>query len=232
MSGDYQALVKKAPPNASAVTAPIDILLLMKPPEAAFCGEALHKVNPALTLARAGCHEEIDLSLGGLSDRARLIGFSTSVVVAGKALNAFGGGCFNFHPGPPEYPGNRPSAFANYDGAKQFGVTFHEMIASVDAGMIYDCERFTTAGIETARDLAVQAYFKLAGLFINNVIGLALLDRPMVPNGEVWSGRKTRLSDYNAMRRVSADLDPTELDRRIRAFSWVYTPLDPNWTDA
>lgn len=231
MSGDYQALLSKAPPNATAVPGPVDILLLMKPPEAAFCAEAFHKVAPSLSLARAGCHEEIDLALNKLSENARLIGFSTSVVVTKKALGAFGGGCFNFHPGPPEYPGNRPSAFAYYDGAKLFGVTLHQMIAHVDAGTIFDCQRFDTAGVETARDLAIKAYLKLAGLFINNVVALALLKRPLEANGETWSGRKTTLADFNEMRRVPADLDEDEIERRIRAFSWVYSPLDPNWSD-
>lgn len=213
------------PPTADAATGPLDILLLMKSPEAAFCAAALRRVNARLAIARASSVEEIEAAVPKLARPARLIAFSTAVVVPGRLLPPFTGGAFNFHPGPPEYPGNRPSAFASYDGVAQFGVTFHRMIAKVDAGEILDCERFPTAGKPTAGALAIEAYQRLARLFLRNATILAQPGMPIPANGEVWSGRKTSMADYEEMCRVPRGTDPAELSRRLRAFSGVYTPV-------
>lgn len=201
----------------------------MKEPEAAFCAAALKRCAAELNIARAGCVEDIATARAKLSPNARLIGFSTSVVVPGHELKYYGGGAFNFHPGPPEYPGNRPSAFACYNKAEVFGVTFHRMVARVDSGEILDCERFPTHGMATSGALAILAYQRLARLFLNNVVSLSALNAEIPANGEVWSGRKTTLADFNEMRRVDGDIDPDELNLRMRAFNWIYTPLpDPS----
>jgi hypothetical protein len=154
------------PPLASDGPDDLDILLLMKPPEAAFCAAALAKHDPALRIARAGDLEILRAGAARAGRRARLIGFSTAIVVPGALLPAFAGGAYNFHPGPPEFPGNRPSAFACHAEAPTFGVTFHRMEAKVDSGEILDCERFSTAGLRTASELAIKAYQHLARLFL------------------------------------------------------------------
>ena len=228
MSGSGAAPTPAPPPRAAEWDGPIDILLLMKEPEAAFCEAALKRCAGTLAIARAAAVDDIVAARTKLTARARLIGFSTSIVVPGDELRHYGGGAFNFHPGPPEYPGNRPSAFACYDRAEVFGVTFHRMVARVDSGEILDCERFPTHGMETAGALAILAYQRLARLFLNNVVSLAALNAELGGNGETWSGRKTTLAQFNAMRAVPGDVDPSELDRRMRAFNWVYTPLPDN----
>lgn len=225
MSGTAPHAVPKPPPTAAEHSGPIDIVLLMKKPEAAFCEAALKRCAGELRIVRAGSVDEIVAARDRLSGNARLIGFSTSVVVPGPELKFYGGGAYNFHPGPPEYPGNRPSAFACYDQAEIFGVTFHRMVARVDSGEILDCERFPTHGMATAGALAILAYQRLARLFLNNVVSLATLNADLDGNGEIWSGRKTTLAHFDAMRRVPGDVDPVELDRRLRAFNWIYTPL-------
>ena len=67
---------------------------------------------------------------------ARLIAFVTPVIVPAQILAALGFGAYNFHPGPPHYPGWVPSHFAIYDKAENFGATAHAMIERVDAGPI------------------------------------------------------------------------------------------------
>lgn len=216
------------PPDATDTAGPIDILLLMKPPEAAFCATALSKRAPTLRCAKAGDLETLLAATDRLSPNARLIGFSTAVVVPGSVLTVFGGGAYNFHPGPPEFPGNRPSAFACHAEAPTFGVTFHRMVARVDEGEILDCERFSAGGLRTASSLAIKAYQHLARLFLRNASALARLDAPLKGNGEQWSGHKTNLSEFEALRAVPGDIAPDELDRRIRAFNWIYTPIPKN----
>lgn len=223
-TADAPSLIE--PPDAADAVGTIDVLLLMKPPEAAFCAAALTNQAPTTRCAKAGDLDMLRIGARRLSPNARLIGFSTAVVVPGSILPDFGGGAFNFHPGPPEYPGNRPSAFACYAEAPLFGVTFHRMVARVDEGEIIDCERFPAVGLRSASSLAIKAYQHLARLLLRNAPSLARLDAPLTGNGETWSGRKTTLADLEAMREVSGDIDPAELDRRIRAFNWIYTPLE------
>jgi methionyl-tRNA formyltransferase len=220
-----QAPAPPPPPLASGHRGPIQILLVMKAPEAAFCAAALHRYDPALSLARAGDIGEVRAALTRLAEPARLIGFSTSVLVPGDVLPRFAGGAFNFHPGPPEYPGNRPSAFACYHGATEFGVTLHRMLAKVDSGEILDCVRFPCSHLRTAGALAIEAYQRLARLFLQNAPVLADLGAEPCGIGEAWGTHKTTLAEFEAMRRVPGDIGTAEMERRIRAFGSVYTPL-------
>jgi methionyl-tRNA formyltransferase len=198
----------------------------MNAPEAAFVATAFSKIDTALTLAQANSDVLLQQALPKLSPKARLIGFSTSVIVSRPILAAIPGGGYNFHPGPPSYPGNRPSAFACYAGEQEYGVTFHRMLPRVDEGEILDCEVFSISQCQTSNAIAVLAYQRLARLFLMNAPALARLDRVIPGNGMEWSGRKTTQAHYDAMRVVPGNIECGELDRRIRAFNGVYTPID------
>lgn len=217
----------QCPPPAPVADAagPLDFLLLMKPPEAAFVAAALHRIRPTVRIARAENREELLFSTDILAPNARLIAFSTAVIVPAAVLEAFKGNAYNFHPGPPEYPGNRPSGFACYEGARTFGCTLHRMLPRVDEGEIVDCLRFSIAERSTAARLAITAYQNLAKLFIRNAVALAQNHAPLPANGAAWGHRKTTQAEFDAMREVPGDIDPEELDRRIRSFNWIYTPL-------
>ncbi|HBM13196.1 MAG TPA: hypothetical protein DD390_10925 [Rhodospirillaceae bacterium] len=225
MREDAEKPASSLPPDPLSARTPIDIVLLMNEPEAAFQAAAFSRIDPSLSLAHASTLEMLHQSLSRLSPRARLIGFSTSIIAPASALAAFPNGGYNFHPGPPNYPGNRPSAFACYAGEQEYGVTFHRMVPRVDEGEILDCEIFSIANCDTAHAIAILAYQRLARLFLMNATALAQLDRDITGNGVRWSGQKTTQAQYNAMRVVPGNIDPVELDRRIRAFNWIYTPV-------
>ncbi|NMM46347.1 hypothetical protein HH303_17785 [Rhodospirillaceae bacterium KN72] len=206
--------------------APYDIVILSRYRPALQCGRMLRSMDPTLKIAWARDVRALEaLSRRVVSD-AKLIGFSTSVIVPGRLLPRFGGGAFNFHPGPPEFPGNHPSAFAVYADAPQFGVTFHRMIEAVDAGEILDCHRFPAASYRTAQELAAETFARLVDLFTANARNLAR--RGFTPQGcgEIWSGKKGTTARANAMRLLTGPLDDTELDRRIRSFQWIFSPAD------
>jgi methionyl-tRNA formyltransferase len=59
--------------------------------------------------------------------RARLIAFTTDVIVPPDILDHLGFGAYNFHPGPPHFPGWAPALFAVHHHATEFGVTAHMM---------------------------------------------------------------------------------------------------------
>jgi methionyl-tRNA formyltransferase len=78
-------------------------------------------VHPALTLGDLAAFDTAMLS------RSRLIAFATPVIVPAGILASLGHGAYNFHPGPPQYPGWAPAHFALYEQATEFGATVHAM---------------------------------------------------------------------------------------------------------
>ena len=72
----------------------------------------------------------------------RLISMLTDVIVPENILSGLDGPAYNFHPGPPEYPGSHAASFAVYYDADGFGVTLHEMAAQVDSGPIIEVRRY------------------------------------------------------------------------------------------
>src|ERR1700730_7426066 len=98
--------------------------------------------NPLLTVMAVETRDDLSaLSFDQLA-RARLIAFVTPEIVPASILARLGYGAFNFHPGPPAYPGWAPSHFALYDQATEFGATLHVMVKRVDAGSIVDVALF------------------------------------------------------------------------------------------
>ena len=81
------------------------IILLTGPAEQTVLASVLRRNNPQLTIRMAASRADIDALEPGVLARARLIGFVTPVVVPKRILDALGFGAYNFHPGPPHYPG-------------------------------------------------------------------------------------------------------------------------------
>jgi methionyl-tRNA formyltransferase len=77
--------------------------------------------NPQLTFQFVSSLFELEAIGPEILDHARLIGFTTDVIVPPAILNALGYGAYNFHPVPPHYPGWFPAPFAIYDGATFLG---------------------------------------------------------------------------------------------------------------
>ena len=88
----------------------------------------------------------------------RLIAFCTSVIVPAEVLDAVMAPAYNFHPGPPTYPGSHVASFAIYDGADMFGATAHEMAAKVDSGPIVGVEWFQVPDGLRFTDLEINAF--------------------------------------------------------------------------
>lgn len=212
--------------DRSGLPAPYDIVILSRYRPALQCGRLLRRMDPTLRIAWARDAKALETLSRCVLPDAKLVGFSTSVIVPARLLPRFGGGAFNFHPGPPEFPGNHPSSFAIYADAPQFGVTFHRMIEAVDAGTILDCRRFPAAPYRTAPELAAETFSRLVNLFAVNAGDLARRDFIPQGCGEVWSGTKGTSARANAKRLLTAPLDDTELDRRIRSFQWIFSPIE------
>lgn len=201
------------------------IVLLMKPAEAQFFTGEILKIAPRTTLYAVHDSEALRRVTARAPETARLIAFSTAVIVPPVVLRHFHYNCYNFHPGPPEYPGNRPSAFAVYDGVEHFGVTLHQMRDTVDSGPIVGVARFPVGAVDHARELALEAYKQLARLFLRNLIPLIQTEKPLPPLQIAWSGSKGTMRQFEAMQRIESPLEEEELTRRMKAFDGVFCPL-------
>jgi methionyl-tRNA formyltransferase len=159
--------------------------------------------------------------------RARLIAFVTAEIVPQSVLARLGYGAFNFHPGPPNYPGWAPAHFALYDQARQFGATLHVMVEQVDAGPIIDASFFPVPADISVFGLEGLAYAHLAQLFWRRAKSLATDPEPPPALPIEWGSRKYSRRAYRAICDIPLDIPKEELDRRIKVFGGNHFGISP-----
>lgn len=171
---------------------------------------------------------EVLIKLFEIEEFDLLFSFGTSVIVPDSILSKPNLTAVNLHAASPQYPGRDPHHFAVYDGAFQYGATFHFMTASVDAGPIIDVELFHvpdgTRPIEL-RDKANEAAYRLLGKYLPSL----LAGNGLTPNPNLeWSGKKRSRKDFLDLCRIDLGISEEEFKRRERAcqmpgYSNLYT---------
>ena len=119
------------------------IILLTGPVEQPVLSKVLLGHNPGLTIRPIETLAELSAFAPELLSQARLIAFTSPIIVPINVLDLLGFGAYNFHPASPDFPGWAPAHFAVYHQATQFGATAHVMTERVDAGPIVDVELFS-----------------------------------------------------------------------------------------
>jgi len=203
------------------------ILLLAGAAEQSILPLALRGHNPLLTVIPVGSAAELAALDPDLLRRARLIAFVTAEIVPPSVLARLGYGAFNFHPGPPSYPGWAPAHFALYDEARQFGATLHVMVEQVDAGPIIDVAFFPVPADISVFGLEGLAYAHLAQLFWRWAKSLATDATPPSTLSIEWGSRKYSRRAYRAMCNIPLDIPKEELDRRIKVFGGNHFGIAP-----
>ena len=193
------------------------IILLTGEAEAPVLAEILCLHNPALDVVAATSAAALETACAAAVPGTRLLSFCSPVIVPGGLLQGLSGPSYNFHPGPPERPGRYPSVFALYDNAPRFGITVHEMLASVDSGPIVAAEWFTIPENCDLATLEEITFLELIAAFRRYAPHLAVKAEPLRRQLIPWRGRKTTKADCDALAIITADMDPAEADRRRRA---------------
>lgn len=207
------------------------ILLLTEPTEQAVLGPLLRQHNSALSIISLTTAQEFQKLGAMLLGRSRLIAFATPVIVPAPVLLALGYGAFNFHPGPPTYPGWAPAHFALYDGATEFGTTFHAMAEKVDTGTILDARFFSIANGTTVIELEKLAYSCLVRQFVDWADLLANQPAPLTPRQAAsWNEHKNSRRSYRALCDIPLDISKEDLERRMRAFGDNHFGIVPTVT--
>ena len=196
------------------------IIILTGKAEWPFLRDVLKEQSPELRVAWAPNGQELEYTCGGQDvSTARLISFCSSVIVRREILNLFQGPAYNFHPGPPTYPGVHPANFAIYDGATRFGVTAHIMTAEIDGGPLVGVDWFDISNDITSEGLEEQAFTHLFKLFSSLSSALVDIDKDLPILREGWTGRRRTMKELEA---ISQPLVPvSDEERRLRA-------LDPD----
>jgi methionyl-tRNA formyltransferase len=190
--------------NATAKTAartnaePLGFILCMPLVEAEFFDVLLRGSDPAWIL-RVTSLAELRYHVDRLGGPARLISFCSDIIVPQAVIQQLNGECFNFHPGPPERPGDRPAAFAAAQGATTFGVTFHSMIEEVDAGPIHALRRFSIEGLRDEEQIGIATYGHLMWLAVEVIGRLSDPNHRFEESGCNWGTVKTRRRDYDTL---------------------------------
>jgi methionyl-tRNA formyltransferase len=203
------------------------VILLAGPVERPVLRSLLLGHNPLLTVMAVETRDDLSaLSFDQLA-RARLIAFVTPEIVPASILVRLGYGAFNFHPGPPAYPGWAPSHFALYDQATEFGATAHVMVEQVDAGAIIDVELFPIPADISVLGLEGLAYAHLALLFWRLAKSLATDPAPPPTRPIKWGTTKYSRRAYRAICEIPLDISKPELDRRIKVFGGNHFGIAP-----
>src|SRR4030088_3061876 len=159
--------------------------------------------------------------------RARLIAFTTDVIVPQNVLDQLGYGAYNFHPGPPQYPGWAPAHFALYERAKEFGATLHVMVQRVDAGPIVGVEVFEIPADISVADLEELAYAHLADLFWRSAKSLASCAEPLPELPIRWNERRNSRRGFEAICDIPLSISKEDLERRIKGFGARESAIAP-----
>jgi methionyl-tRNA formyltransferase len=203
------------------------IILLAGGVEQSPLATVLRGHNPQLTIHSVTTPGDLAALDPGVLARARLIAFSTSIIVPRGVLAALGYGGYNFHPGPPQYPGWAPAHFALYEQATEFGATAHVMTECVDAGPIVDVALFAIPSGIAVEGLEGLAYAHLARLFWELAERLATGAEPLPERALQWGARKTSRRVYEAICDIPLDITKEELDRRLRVFGANHFGVTP-----
>ena len=170
------------------------------------------KVVPAVTSSQLAALPT------ALFAQARMLSFASSVVVPGAVLDALGYGAYNFHPGPPTYPGRHAESFALYEGARVYGATAHVMYEKVDAGPIIGIELFDVPNGTSIEQLSELTFGALVRLFWRLAEPLAIRSQPLPELRISWSGVKSSRRRYARICEIAPDIAEDELIRRVVAF--------------
>jgi hypothetical protein len=203
------------------------IILLADLVEQQALATLLLEYNPLLNIVRIFSAADLGNVGADVLERARLIAFTTTVIVPRAVLDRLGYGAYNFHPGPPEYPGWAPAHFALYECATEFGATAHAMVEQVDAGAVVQVERFLIPTAATVAGLEEVTYTRLARMFWRLAKTLATQAEPLETLPIRWSARKNTRRRYAAMCDIPLDISSAELQRRIDIFGDNHFGITP-----
>ncbi len=178
-------------------------------------GQLLRAASPALEIVLARTLPE--LQAASTSTPLRILSVGSDVIVPASILGRLSGPAYNLHPGPPTHPGIFPSVFALYGGVPRFGVTLHEMAASVDSGPIVAVDEFAIEPTWDRLALDAATFATLQRMMARLAPQIVDVTKPLPRIAQTWGARKYTRKDFDALCQLPEDTTPEEFARRYRA---------------
>ena len=148
-----------------------------------------------------------------------IISYFSRWIVPPKILRNAKLAAINFHPASPDYPGIGCNNFALYDGASEYGVTCHHMLASVDTGEIIKYKYFPLFAKENVDTILTRTHDYLLILFYE-VISILAETGELPKCQKSWSREPYTRAQLNELSRLNPNMSVDEFERRIRATSF------------
>lgn len=127
---------------------------------------------------------------------------------------------FNFHPGPPEYPGFGCYNFALLDKVSQYGSTVHIINDKFDNGKILNVSKFRVSykklSVEKLIDKTHRSIFKQAKKFINTILNKKF----KIDDKLKWKRGAYTKKEFEIAREIKLDDSKTNILKKIKAFSY------------
>ena len=148
-----------------------------------------------------------------------IISYLSRWVVPPEVLECAEVAAVNFHPASPDYPGIGCNNFALYEGATRYGVTCHHMAAKVDSGAIIAVRRFPILPEDDVAALLERTYANQIALFFE-MADIMAEGGSLPKSAETWSRPPFTRKQFDELFRITPDMPPDEIARRIRAVSF------------
>ena len=184
----------------------------------------MFRVRHSAPLRAQGATVEVASQLAELEQRlaqgtndCRLISFGSGIIVPAAILDRLKGQAYNFHPGPPQYPGIFPSVFALYDQVSEFGVTLHEMAPRVDSGAIVAVLNFPVPPTWDRLALDTATFGALVRLLDHLAPKLADARVTLPRLKHDWQPPRRTRKDFEALCQLPENTTAEEFARRYRA---------------
>ena len=149
-----------------------------------------------------------------------LISFLNSMYINKSVRKKIKINSFNFHPGPPEYPGFGCYNFALLDKVNFYGSTIHMIIDKYDSGKIVNVKKFKISyekiNLEKLIRKTHKNIIKQAKDFINVIQNKKL----KIEGNFKWKKKAYTKKEFETAREIKLNDSKKNLLKKIKAFSY------------
>ncbi len=149
-----------------------------------------------------------------------LISFLNKSYISDKLRRKIKINSFNFHPGPPEYPGYGCYNFALLDKINFYGSTVHIINQKFDNGEIVNVKRFKISykkiNLDKLISMTHKNMSKQAKKFINEI----LKDKLKVENNFKWRKRAYTKKEFESAREIKLNDSKKIILKKLKEFTF------------
>ena len=164
----------------------------------------------------SGKNKKIDIS----KKYEYLISFLNSHYINNKVRNRIRFNSFNFHPGPPEYPGFGCYNFALLDEVNFYGSTIHLINDKFDNGKIINVKKFKISykkmNLERLIKLTHKNIIKQAKKFIDDIIK----NKIKLNNKFKWKKKAYTKKEFELAREIKLYDSKRNILKKLKAFTY------------